>query len=135
MRQLATSIIHDRAQSLRAGMTDSERRLWSRPRREQLGAKFRRQHPLGPLIAAFACLDPKLSVELDGSQHIEQESYDARRDAFVRSKGFQVLHFWTDEPLTNIDGVLTVILDQIGAGAPPPLPSPGGGGSNTGTPS
>ncbi|HEY1228309.1 MAG TPA: endonuclease domain-containing protein [Ramlibacter sp.] len=132
MRQQATSIIHDRAQALRAGMTDSERKLWSRLRREQLGVKFRRQHPLGPFIADFACLDPKLIVELDGSQHLEQEQYDARRDAFFHSKGFKVLRFWTDEPLTNIDGVLTVILDQIGAGAPPPLPSPGGRGSHQG---
>jgi very-short-patch-repair endonuclease len=94
-------------------MTDSERRLWSRLRMEQLGVKFRRQHPLGNYIADFACVDPKLIVELDGSQHADQESYDGRRDAFFRAQGFAVLRFSTNEPLRNLAGVLTAILDQL----------------------
>ena len=60
-------------------MTDGERRLWSRLRGEQLGVKFRRQHPLGSYVADFACLEPRLIVELDGSQHADQAGYDARR--------------------------------------------------------
>jgi BirA family biotin operon repressor/biotin-[acetyl-CoA-carboxylase] ligase/primosomal protein N' (replication factor Y) len=135
MRQQATSITYDRAKSLRASMTDAERALWQRLRREQLGVKFRRQHPLDPFIADFACLAPKMVVELDGSQHQEQKAYDLRRDAFFASKGFTVLRFWTDEPLKNMDGVLAVIAQQIElvassrAAVPPPQPSPGRGGS------
>ncbi|MEJ1166942.1 DUF559 domain-containing protein [Variovorax sp. CCNWLW186] len=74
-------------------MTDSERKLWSGLRSEQLGVKFRRQHPLGNYITDFACLDPKLIVELDGSQHQAQEGYDAQRDAFLHAQGFEVLRF------------------------------------------
>ncbi len=111
-------------------MTDSERKLWSRLRGEQLGAKFRRQHPLGHYIADFACLAPKIIVELDGSQHAENVEYDSRRDAFFREHGFQVLRFTTDAPLKNIDGVLTVILEQL-MGVPerphPSLPPEGEG--------
>jgi BirA family biotin operon repressor/biotin-[acetyl-CoA-carboxylase] ligase/primosomal protein N' (replication factor Y) len=101
--------------------------------------KFRRQHPLGPFIADFACLAPKMVVELDGSQHQEQKAYDLRRDAFFASKGFTVLRFWADEPLKNMDGVLAVIAQQIElvassrAAVPPPQPSPGGGGSGSAT--
>ena len=131
MRNQATSTAHAHAQTLRREMTDSERKLWARLRMEQLGVKFRRQHPLGSYIADFACLAPKLVVELDGSQHAGQIEYDARRDAFFNSKGFTVLRFPTNEPLTNLDGVLTVIVQHIGAGAPPSQPSPGGGRSNT----
>ncbi|MGB3071260.1 MAG: DUF559 domain-containing protein [Ottowia sp.] len=47
------------ARDLRRAMTEAERRLWSRLRGDQLGVKFRRQHPLGRYIADFACLDPK----------------------------------------------------------------------------
>ena len=94
-------------------MTDSERKLWSGLRGEQLGVKFRRQHPLGNYIADFACLDPKLIVELDGSQHAEQAAYDARRDAFFHAQGFTILRFATNEPLRNLPGVLTAILDQL----------------------
>ena len=110
-------------------MTDSERKLWYGLRAEQLGVKFRRQHPLGNYIADFACLDPKVIVELDGSQHAEQADYDARRDGFFRAQGFSVLRFPTNAPLTNYDGVREAILEQlkvVAGGAPTPtLPQRG----------
>jgi very-short-patch-repair endonuclease len=110
-------------------MTDSERKLWSGLRGEQLGVKFRRQHPLGAYIADFACLDPRLIVELDGSQHAAQAGYDARRDHFFREHGFAVLRFPTDAPLTNLEGVRVAILEQLkvlAGGAPTPaLPQRG----------
>ncbi|WP_395689318.1 endonuclease domain-containing protein [Caenimonas koreensis] len=123
------------ARELRRDMTDSERRLWSRLRREQLGAKFRRQHPVGNYIADFACLDPKLIVELDGSQHQQGVEYDEVRDAFFRRDGFVVLRFATDQPLRNIDGVLTVISDALSKAMPPSQPSPEGGRSQVKQPS
>ena len=128
MRNQAFSTTHVNARALRAAMTDSERRLWSRLRGEQLGVKFRRQHPLGSYIADFACLQPKVIVELDGSQHQEQETYDARRDAYFREHGFAVLRFPSDAPFRNIDGVLTVIHQQIeslGSAPTPTLPRRG----------
>jgi BirA family biotin operon repressor/biotin-[acetyl-CoA-carboxylase] ligase len=110
-------------------MTDSERKLWSGLRGEQLGVKFRRQHPLGHYIADFACLDPRLIVELDGSQHAAQAGYDARRDRFFHEHGFAVLRFPTNAPLTNLEGVRVAILEQLkvlAGGAPTPtLPQRG----------
>ena len=121
MKNQATSTAQRNARTLRRGMTDAERKLWSGLRGEQLGVKFRRQHPLGNYVADFACLDPKLIVELDGSQHANQAAYDARRDEFFRAQGFGVLRFPTNEPLRNLAGVLTMILDQLTtlAGAAP----------------
>jgi len=116
MRSQAFSTTHRNARELRAEMTDSERKLWSRLRLEQLGVKF--------YVADFACLAPKLIVELDGSQHADSVCYDARRDEFFRSQGFEVLRFATDEPLKNMDGVLTVIVEQLGAAGKRPHPSP-----------
>jgi very-short-patch-repair endonuclease len=101
------------ARELRRDMTDSERKLWGGLRANQLGAKFRRQHPLGHYIADFACLAPKLIVELDGTQHLDHAEYDSRRDAFFRSQGFAVLRFPSNEPLRNLDGVRTAILEQL----------------------
>jgi len=123
MRNQATSITHTRARALRSGMTDSERKLWSRLRQEQMGVKFRRQHPLGHYIADFACLAPKLIVELDGSQHAEHVDYDARRDAFFRDQGFSILRFASNEPLMNIDGVLIVIAEQLDVARRRPHPN------------
>jgi very-short-patch-repair endonuclease len=115
-------------------MTDSERRLWAGLRGEQLGVKFRRQHPLGNYVADFVCLDPKVIIELDGSQHADQVAYDARRDRFFREHGFVVLRFDSHEPLRNLDGVRTVILEQLevlGRACPHPNPPPVGEGVNT----
>jgi len=104
-------------------MTDSERLLWSRLRADQLDVKFRRQHPLGHYVADFACLDPKVVIELDGSQHAEQQDYDARRDAFFAQQGFKVLRFPTNAPMVNLEGVLTVILDEIRRAGRAPTPT------------
>ena len=130
MQDQSTSTAMRNARKLRANMTDSERKLWSRLRSEQLGVKFRRQHPLGNYVADFACLSPKLIVELDGSQHADQAAYDMQRDAFFRAQGFAVLRFGSNEPFLNIEGVLTVIADEIAASRlPPSQPSPRGGRS------
>jgi len=115
-------------------MTDSERKLWSGLRSEQLGVKFRRQHPLGNYIADFACLDPKLIVELDGSQHQAQESYDARRDAFLRGQGFEILRFGSNDPFVNFEGVLQAIVNRLAelkAACPHPNLPPEGEGAKS----
>jgi very-short-patch-repair endonuclease len=101
------------ARALRRDMTDAERKLWSGLRGEQLGFKFRRQHPLGNYISDFACLDPKLIVELDGSQHEDNRAYDQARDAFFKAHGFDVMRFPSNAPFQNLDGVLSAILHQL----------------------
>jgi very-short-patch-repair endonuclease len=59
-----------RARALRSNLTDAERKLWSALRRRALdGHRFRRQHPLGPYIVDFVCLEQRLIVEVDGGQH------------------------------------------------------------------
>ncbi|MDO9434980.1 endonuclease domain-containing protein [Hydrogenophaga sp.] len=101
------------ARALRRDMTDAERKLWSGLRGEQLGVKFRRQHPQGRYIADFACLDPMLIVELDGSQHADNLAYDTTRDAFFKAQGFVVLRFPSNAPFQNLDGLLNAILHQL----------------------
>ncbi|WP_260602407.1 endonuclease domain-containing protein [Variovorax sp. MHTC-1] len=113
MRNQSTTTAQKNARTLRREMTDSERKLWSGLRMEQLGVKFRRQHPLGHYIADFACLEPKLIVELDGSQHLAQEDYDARRDAFFRNQGFDVMRFASNAPFIQFDGVLQAIANRL----------------------
>ncbi|GAA3983865.1 DUF559 domain-containing protein [Comamonas faecalis] len=130
MQYQANSRARSNAVVLRRAMTDSERKLWSGLRGEQLGVKFRRQHPLGSCIADFACLEPRLVVELDGSQHQEQAEYDARRDAFFHAQGFAVLRFPANAPLLELEGVLQAIAHQLAAlqhQPSPSQPSPSGG--------
>ena len=57
------------ARRLRRTQTDAERRLWSRLRHRQIcGAKFRRQHAVGPFITDFCCMEIGLVIELDGER-------------------------------------------------------------------
>jgi very-short-patch-repair endonuclease len=104
-------------------MTDAERRLWSHIRDEQLGVKFRRQHPLGSYIADFACLSPRLVIELDGTQHQANQDYDSQRDAFFHAQGFKILRFPSNAPFLNLDGVLQAIASQL-TGMTPGAPIP-----------
>src|SRR5271169_58007 len=83
-----------RARSLRSDQPDAERKLWSVLRRHALGVKFRRQHPIGSFIVDFCCIEERLIVELDGSQHALQTETDARRTRFLKAKGYRVLRFW-----------------------------------------
>ncbi|PZO12966.1 MAG: hypothetical protein DCF26_17825 [Burkholderiales bacterium] len=113
MQNQATPKAQVNAPALRRDMTDAERKLWSGLRGEQLGFKFRRQHPLGNYIADFACLKPKLIVELDGSQHADNQAYDGARDAYFKAWGFVVLRFPSNAPFQNLDGVLSAVLHQL----------------------
>ena len=99
------------ARMLRKTMTDVERKLWSRLRSNQLGIKFRRQVPFGTYIADFISLEEKLVIELDGSQHYQEDvkRQDQIRDEYFKNEGYTVLRFSNIEIIENIDGVLDMI--------------------------
>ena len=87
-----------RARTLRWNMTEAERKLWSLLRRKRLsGFRFRRQAEIGPYIADFFCPKSRLIVELDGSQHSEEEQVwkDAARTKWLEAHGCRVIRVWT----------------------------------------
>jgi BirA family biotin operon repressor/biotin-[acetyl-CoA-carboxylase] ligase len=104
-----------RARALRRNMTEAERKLWSLLRRKQLEVCFRRQVAVGPYVADFACLQPKIIIELDGSQHLQKKNadHDSARDAFLGKQGFRVFRFSDRELLTNPEGVIKVIYGYV----------------------
>ena len=106
-----------RARSMRRKMSPAEAVLWSALRRGQFKPyHFRRQVPFGPYYADFASHACRLIVEVDGSQHFTEVAmeYDTRRDAFLRSQGYRVLHATTLDVLTNLEGVCAAILAGCG---------------------
>jgi very-short-patch-repair endonuclease len=98
-----------RACHLRKVPTPAEGKLWTYLRGEVLGVNFRRQHAIGPYIADFCAPRRKLILELDGSQHLERQAYDAERTRFLESRGCRVLRFWNREVMNDIQGVLAAI--------------------------
>ncbi|MBC3832767.1 endonuclease domain-containing protein [Undibacterium amnicola] len=113
MRNSSNSQITINARLLRKGMTDIERLLWSRLRGEQLGVKFRRQHPLLNFVLDFVCPELKLVVELDGSQHADAQSYDDYRTKCLHDAGYVVLRFWNNQVIEELENVLEEIYRQV----------------------
>ena len=110
-------------------MTDAERLLWSRLRRRQIhGLRFRRQHPIGPYIADFACTQRRLVIELDGGQHVQAKDKDAARTRWLAQREYRVLRFWNNDVLTRIDAVVQVVAAALGPPSPtlPPRAARGG---------
>ena len=118
----------DFARHFRSSMTDAEQALWKRIRKRQAGCRFRRQHPIGPFIADFACIEKRLVIELDGGQH-QSSPTDPARDAWLRRHGYNVLRFWNTDVLQNMEGVLAVVLSHLARTSPHPgLPQQAGEG-------
>jgi very-short-patch-repair endonuclease len=109
-----------RARSLRANITNAERKLWYALRdRRFAGYKFRRQVSIGPYIVDFLCYSARLVIEVDGGQHAES-AHDERRDRWLAQNGFRVLRFWNNDVLQNLEGVWTVVFEALQQAAPHP---------------
>jgi very-short-patch-repair endonuclease len=99
--------------------------LWQMLRRHMAAAKFRRQVPLGSYFVDFVSHGARLVIELDGSQHAEQQSYDAERTHFLESEGYRVIRFWNRDIAQNLDGVFRAIEAAL-TQSPSPLVGEGG---------
>jgi very-short-patch-repair endonuclease len=99
------------ARRLRREMTLAETLLWRGLRDRGIGAKFRRQVPIGRYVADFVCIASRIIVELDGPPHdkAEQRLHDMHRDEWLRERGWQVLRFSND----LVTGGGNIILEEI----------------------
>lgn len=84
----------NRSQRLRKEMTAEEKQLWYQFLKS-LPFTFHRQKVIGSYIVDFFCAKAMLVIELDGTQHYEEDGIDAdaQRDAFLRSLGITVLRY------------------------------------------
>ena len=98
------------AKRLRKEMTKEERHLWYDFLREY-PVRFSRQKVLGKYIADFYSAEARLVIELDGSQHYENESLekDAERTAFLETYGLKVIRI----PNNEINGNFRVVCEYI----------------------
>lgn len=102
------------SKSGRTDQTDAEKLLWRYLRNRQLnGYKFRRQYPIYNYILDFYCVENKIAIELDGSQHEKRKIYDEIRTKELQKLGIRVIRFWDNDVLQNIDGVLEQILMKV----------------------
>ena len=96
-----------KARKFRQNSTDAEEKFWNEVKAKRfLGLKFKRQYPIKPYYADFVCLEENLIVEIDGGQHCENGK-DKIRTRFLEKEGFEVIRFWNNEVLSNMEGVLS----------------------------
>lgn len=99
---------------VRHNLMDAKHQVWPKllqpPFREY---RFRQKQSVGGYITDFACLEPKLIVELDSSQNSDTRAQDQKRSHALEAEGFTVLRFWNNEALNNTDAVMTQILTTL----------------------
>ena len=104
------------SRELRENMTEAERLLWRKIRMKQLnGYQFYRQKPIDDYIVDFYCPKAKFIIEVDGSQHFDGENIenDRIRDEVINGLGLKILRFTNVEVMTDIDGVVENILENM----------------------
>ena len=102
-------IVHN-AKTLRKNMTKEERHLWYDFLRTY-PIKFLRQKILGKYIVDFYSAEAKLIIELDGSQHYEEQSIikDAERTAYLEQYDLKIIRIPNNQVNQNFRGVCEYI--------------------------
>jgi very-short-patch-repair endonuclease len=105
-----------RARRLRTQSTPPEKKLWQYLRSEQLGIKFRSQHPINRYIVDFYARKAGLVVEVDGETahtYLDQIKYDQERNNFMEGLGLKILRFSASDVMSNIEGVISEIMYHL----------------------
>ena len=94
------------AKQLRREMTKEERHLWYDFLRSH-PARFSRQKVLGKYIADFYSAKAKLVIEVDGSQHFDENALkkDKERTAFLEGYGLRIIRIPNNEVNSNFRSV------------------------------
>lgn len=102
------------ARELRQNMTQEERRLWYQFLKD-LPQTVHRQKIIGSYIVDFYVASVRLVIEIDGSQHYQDEAkrQDEKRDSFLTHQGLTVRRYSNYDINQNFAGVCQDILNHI----------------------
>ena len=109
-------ILESRRRDLRVKQTEAEKILWQKLRNRQInGFKFFRQCSIGKYIADFYCSELRLVIELDGSQHYEENSleYDKIREEFMKSLDIKTIRFSNLDVFKSLDEVMERVYFEV----------------------
>ena len=105
--------IFQNAYALRKNMTPAEAKLWARLNKNQLGVRFKAQHPIDIFIVDFFCFKYRLIVEVDGEIHLSQKEFDEGRTVELERLGLRIIRFTNDVVLNEIDRVVEEIKKEM----------------------
>jgi very-short-patch-repair endonuclease len=148
------------ARANRREPTWGEKVMWTYLRSfRPLGARFRREAPIGPYMVDFAWLSARIIIEVDGASHDlpGRDERDQERDSFLTSQGFRVIRVRDADVIANSEKGFAAIEEAVrphlktpplapphkgegnragpvgdaaGPESPSPNPSPQGGGGS-----
>ena len=74
-----------------------------------------REYSVFPYYIDFAFIDEKLAVEIDGSQHLEEDrrKKDEEKDALLLSNGWRILRIAANEVLHNSNRVIETVSSML----------------------
>ena len=101
------------AQNLRKHMTKEECKLWFEFL-QPLPVVIKRQRVIGNYIVDFYCPAAKLVIEIDGSQHYEEQgkAKDQQRDSDLEALGLKVLRYSNYDVNHSFEAVCEDILQN-----------------------
>ncbi len=126
------------ARAERAAANEFARTVWQWVRNRQIcNQKFRREYAIPPYTADFCCIELKLILEVDGSDHLTEvgRQRDQVRDDFLGRQGYRVVRISGYEVLREPVTCRTAIVEQVqhriremaNPSPPAPLPETGRG--------
>lgn len=106
MQRKHNKILTENARYLRRNMTKEEKRLWYDFLKDY-PIRFLRQKVIDTYIADFYCHKARLIIELDGSQHYEENAVikDKIRTQRIEKRDLTVIRIPNIEVNKNFDGV------------------------------
>ena len=114
MNQFNNPKLTANAKALRKNMTKEERHLWY-DFLKSLPITVNRQKVIGNYIVDFYIATEKLVIELDGSQHYEDDGIenDIKRDLFLNDLGIKVLRYSNLDINQRFESICEDILNHI----------------------
>ena len=119
MNELHNIKLSSNAKRLRREKTPEERHLWY-DFLKMLPYTVHRQKVMGRYIVDFYIACAKIVIEIDGSQHYEEQGKqeDKIRDRYLKAHNLTVLRYSNRDIHTNFEGVCQDILNHIGKASP-----------------
>lgn len=83
--------------------------------KNQLGVRFKAQHPIANYIVDFYCHKAKLVVEIDGDVHFNEEAQlsDESRTKDIEALNLRVIRFTNEQVFNDITGVIAAVRSCI----------------------
>lgn len=93
-------------------------------KKQPVGSQFQKATRNQTIYPRLLLPKAKLIIELDGSQHLEQEEYDQERTEYLEEQGYKVtpkgddVRFGNNDVMNDIEGIILATMHALEDGEP-----------------